>query len=116
MRDFLPSPAVREFVRWYRIVHFEFDKMATIPAKVYPPKPEDILHFFLRDSYAFERINIEKEYLSPITVIGQRTFVTKQFNGNDFLNFQIVFQPTALYRLTGIPAYDLTNKFINAEY
>jgi hypothetical protein len=74
LRDFLPDPAVREIVRWYRIVHFEFDKTATIPAKAYPPKPEDILHFFLRDLYAIERVNGNKEHQSPIILVGQRTF------------------------------------------
>lgn len=53
--------------------------------------------------------------MPPITVVGQKTLVFKQYNGNDFLNFQIVFQPTALFLLTGIPAYELTNQFIDAE-
>jgi hypothetical protein len=52
---------------------------------------------------------------SPITFIGQRTFVTKQYTTHDFLNFHIVFQPTALFRLTGIPAFEVTDQLLDAE-
>lgn len=115
LRDFLPHPELADFVQWYRICHFEFSKNATIPVKAYPPKPEDILHFFLRDSYSTLGDDGRKQLMTPITIIGQRTFVTQQYNGNDFLNFQIVFQPTALFRLTGIPSFRLANQFLDAE-
>lgn len=52
LNDFLPDPAFRDFIQFYRIVHF----------------------------------------------------------GDTFLNFRIVFQPTGLFRLTGIPAYELNNQ------
>ena len=32
-----------------------------------------------------------------------------------FLNFQIVFQPTALFQLTGIPSHELANKYVDAK-
>lgn len=115
LKDFLPSLELREFVRCYRIVHFEFDKTATAPFKAYPPKPEVILHFFLKDSFAIEGIDSDKKHQPPVTLIGQRTFVTKQYNGNDFLNFQVVFQPTALFRLTGIPSHEITDQCLDAE-
>ena len=113
LKDFLPGPSVRTFVRWYRIVHFRFDQSAQIPAKVYPPKPETILHFFLRDGFSTEGSTGNKQVQPPITLIGQRTFVTRQYNGNDFLNFQVVFQPGALFRLTGIPVHELTNQILD---
>lgn len=114
LKDFLPCPEVREFVRNYRIVHFTFGKNAIIPAKAYPPKPEFVLHFFLRGNWAIGKSDGKKEYQPPVTFIGQRTFVTQQYTNDDFLNFQIVFQPTALFRLTGIPASELTNQFLDA--
>lgn len=115
LKDFLPSPELQEFVRWYRIVHFEFDKIAAIPAKAYPPKPEHVLHFFLKERFSVEDSKGNRLYQPPVTLIGQRTFVTKQYNESKFLNFQIVFQPTALFRLTGIPGYEVTNTYIHAE-
>lgn len=115
LKDFLPAPELQEFVRCYRIVHFKFDRQEIIPVKAYPPKAENILHFFLRDRFAIETHRNNREYQAPVTFIGQRTFTTRQINESDFLNFQIVFQPTAVFRLTGIPGHELLNKFLPAQ-
>ncbi len=115
LKDFTPSPAISDLVRCFRICHFTFDQTITIPGKVYPPKPEMVLHFFLRDAWAIEQESGRKEYQPPITLTGQRTFVRNQYNGRDFINFQVVFQPTALFRLTGIPADALTDQILDAE-
>lgn len=112
--DFLPASPLKEFVQCYRIVHFEFDKAEHIPFKAYPPKPEQCLHFFPRDPFAIENENNKKDIQPPILLSGQQTSLVKQFNGNNFLDVQIVFQPTAVFRLTGIPAQELTNQFIDA--
>ncbi len=116
LKDFLPSASLREFVQWYRIVHFEFDKTNEALFKAYPPKPEECLHFILRGSLEIELADRNKKELQlPITLLGQQTVVTPRYNSNNLLNFQIVFQPTAVFRLTGIPAFELTNKYLNAE-
>jgi len=116
LRDFLPGPALREFVQLYRVVHFKFDNFAQIPFKAYPPKPEECLYFNLRDQLVIGSNNSsQRNTLQPITLIGQQTSVNRRYFKNDFLNFQIVFQPTGLFRLTGIPSFELTNKFIDAE-
>ncbi len=54
--------------------------------------------------------------MPAITLTGQRTFVCKQYNGPDFLDFQIVFQPTAVFALTGIRADELTDQALDAAY
>jgi AraC-like DNA-binding protein len=113
--DFLPASPLREFIQCYRIVHFEFKKTDTIPIKAYPPKPEQCLHFFLRDYFAIENKSSKRDFQPAILLTGQQTSLVKQVNGNDFLDVQIVFQPTAIYRLTGIPAQELTNQFIDAS-
>jgi AraC-like DNA-binding protein len=114
LRDFLPHPALREFIQWYRICHFEFGNTDNIPVKAAAPKPENILHFFLRDFWAFQRPG-EKKFVQPaIVLIGQRTSLVQQFTGSNFLNVQIVFQPTAVFRLTGIPANELENQHLDA--
>jgi AraC-like DNA-binding protein len=116
LRDFLPSPALSEFVQLYRIVHFKFDNYTQIPFKAYPPKPEECLYFNLRDSLTVEFSDSPKKNdLLPMVLIGQQTAVNKRYFKNDFLNFQIVFQPTGLFRLTGIPSFELTNQFVDAE-
>jgi AraC-like DNA-binding protein len=41
--------------------------------------------------------------------------VRRQHNGPDFLDAQIVFQPTAVFRLTGVPAIELIDQYIEAD-
>lgn len=113
LHDFLPNPMVREFIQCYRIVHFEFDNADNLPGKAYPPKPEQCLHFFLRDPLAIETTGGKKSYQPPIVLSGQRTSLIKRYIGTSFLDTQIVFQPTAVFRLTGIPAYEFTNQLID---
>jgi AraC-like DNA-binding protein len=116
LKEFLPAPALREFVQWYRIVHFEFDKFTQIPFKVYSPKPEECLYFILHDSLMFEfSDSTKKESQLPI-IIGQQTIVNTRYFHKKFLNFQVVFQPTGLFRLTGLPSFELTNQLVDAEY
>ena len=115
LRDFLPHPALREFIQWYRICHFEFGKAINIPVKPGAPKPENILHFFLRDYWAIQRPGEEKYVQPSILLMGQRTSLVRQFTGSTFLNVQVVFQPAALFRITGIPAFELANNHIDAS-
>ena len=114
LRDYLPHPALREFVQWYRICHFEFDTSDNIPVKAWAPKPENNLHFFLRDFWAVQKLDEEKQVHSSMVLVGQRTSLVKQFTGSSFINVHIVFQPSAVSRLTGIPAYELTNQHLDA--
>lgn len=114
INDFLPAAHLKAFVQCFRIVHFEFGKMERIPFKAYPPKPEQCLHFFLRDPFAVEKDDHEKKLQPNILLAGQQTSLVKQYSGNHLLDVQIVFQPTAVFRLTGLVAPELTNQFIDA--
>lgn len=53
----------------------------------------------------------------PRSVItGQYTERINRYSGSsDFLLIQVVFLPGVLYRLTGIPAYELRNSFVDLE-
>jgi AraC-like DNA-binding protein len=115
IRDFLPGPEVSEYVQCFRIVHYEFDKAENVPFKALPPKPEQCLHFFLRDPVAIESAGLKRSYHPSILLTGQRTSLVRLFNGCNLLNVQIVFQPMAVFRLTGIPAYELTNRLLDAS-
>ncbi len=116
IKDFLPGPLVSEFVQCYRIVHFEFETSEQIPFKAYPPKPETCLYFNLQDSLFVEFGNSgEKKKLPQTVLIGQQTSVNYRYFRKSFLNFQVVFKPTGLFRLTGIPSLEFTNQIIDAE-
>jgi hypothetical protein len=49
LKDFLPNPSLRAFVRCYRIVHMRFDSHDAPPFKPYTPRPEQCLAFYPHD-------------------------------------------------------------------
>jgi AraC-like DNA-binding protein len=116
LKDFIPSPQVQEFVQLYRIVHLQFDATNQIPPKAYPPRPEQCLAFYPFDTEVVEYCssNLIKKNI-PVVLYGQFTEVTNRMIGNNFLVFQIVFYPSAVYKLFGIPSYELNNQYLNAE-
>lgn len=117
LKDLPPHPSLSEFVRCYRIVHFNFTSGTEPVFKAYAPRPEICLHFFLRER---ELVQIgdgpRKDYKFPVVLAGQQTSVINRYlQGKTFITFNIVFQPTALFRLTGISSFELTNKYLDAE-
>lgn len=116
LKDFLPCKQVQEFVRLYRIVHFNFEKNVATPVKAYAPRPEQCLAFYPRDP---ERVEYSMSGKNTnglrVALTGQQIEVSNRQVGSDFFILQIVFQPTGLYRLTGIPSFELTNLYLDAE-
>ncbi|MBO0937277.1 AraC family transcriptional regulator [Fibrella sp. HMF5335] len=113
----LPSPALREYVRLFQIVGCEFPaSMTVLPVKAYWPRAENCLSFFPKDpekvAYGFDGKPIES---ARSRLYGQHCIATNRHVGRDFMVFQVQFQPGALFRLTGIPATELTNTFVDAE-
>lgn len=116
LSEFTPSPGLTQFVRVYRVVHFVFDDITKIPYKPYPPRPEHCLSFYPQDTETVEYVNNGTKIKNLKTVlIGQQSEVTNRFVGKDFLVFQVVFSPSGLYRLTGIPSQQLNNCYLDAE-
>ena len=113
----LPSPILSEYVRMFQIVGAQFPKsIIVLPIKPYWPRAENCLSFFQKDpekvGYGLDGSLTE----SPRSRIhGQHSIVTNRHVGRDFLVFQVVFQPGALFRLTGIPIHELTNTILDAE-
>ncbi|WP_128544306.1 helix-turn-helix domain-containing protein [Larkinella soli] len=117
LKDIAPHPSLSEFVQCYRIVHFGFVNAPEPILKAYSPRPEVCLHFFLRER---ELIQVgdapKKDYRYPVVLAGQQTSVINRYlMGRDFMTFNIAFQPTALFRLTGISAFELTDRYLDAE-
>ncbi len=116
LKDFLPHQGLQEFVKCYRIVHFSFDKNAPPPSKPYTPRPENCLAFYPHDTERVEYANGGKKIAHlPIALVGQHVSVTNRFVGSNFLVIQIIFQPGALYRLTGIPLFELNDAYLAAD-
>jgi AraC-like DNA-binding protein len=116
LKDIFPSPSLQEYVRKHQIIRFEFGAEVNLPIKAYSPRPEHCLVFYLRDllNISYPSSNIFDKH-PKCTLIGQHTMLTNRHVARDFWALQIVLQPGALYRLTGIPTYELTNSFIDAE-
>ncbi|MES2517525.1 MAG: helix-turn-helix domain-containing protein [Bacteroidota bacterium] len=116
LRDVLPNPALQEYVRKHQIIRFVFGANDVLPFKAYSPRPEHCLIFLLRDKLNVSYLGSDKLLTHPkCTINGQHTIVTNRYVPHDFWSLQIVLQPGALFRLTGIPSYELTNTFIDAE-
>ena len=115
LNEIKPSPFLTEFIRLYRIVDFNFPDITAIPFKVYPPRPEHCLQFYPKDTetvkYPDNNIVVSNR---KSTIIGQHTIVNHRYVGREFLVFQVVFQPGALYRITGITSIEITNTYLDA--
>ncbi|GAA4383457.1 helix-turn-helix domain-containing protein [Hymenobacter koreensis] len=116
LQDFQPSPPLREYVRVIQVIHFVFANGQPLPFKAYPPRPEHCLAFYPRDaeSVAYPGGNAKQKRPRSV-LIGQHAVVSNRYVGREFLALQVVLQPGALYRLTGIPQHELTNTFVDAE-
>ena len=116
LKDFAPPADLAHVVQLYRIVHFRFDPGQELPAKAYPPRPEQCLAFYPRDRETVEFQQSGKQVRDvPVVLYGQFSEVTKRIVGRDFLVFQVVFLPGAIYRLTGMPSSEITNQYIDAQ-
>jgi AraC-like DNA-binding protein len=115
LKDFIPAPDVKEWVQLYRIVHLRFSNDQPVPFKAYPPRPEQCLAFYPYDTETVEYASSGKriEHI-PVVLYGQFSEVTNRMIGRNFLVFQIIFNPGALYRLSGIPSSEITNQYTDA--
>lgn len=115
-QTYAPNPVLADYVRVHRLIHFNFSDSATIPTKPYPPRPEHTLSFYPRDG---ETVHYQdrRENISNLrsAFVGQHNQVSFRHVGQHFLVLQVVLQPGALFRLTGISAQALTNTYMDAE-
>lgn len=116
LNDIKPSLYLTEFIRLYRIIDFQFPNAATIPFKAYSPRPEHCLQFYPKDSETVKDPCSDHVVSGKkTTFIGQHTNVIHRYVGREFLSLQVIFQPGALFQITGIPSHELTNVYIDAE-
>lgn len=115
--DIQPGIALAAYIRTYRIVDFQFAAGEILPFKAYSPKPQHTLNFLPKDP---ERIQYQNSTILHAgirtSLIGQQTLTCNRYVARDSMNFQVVFQPGVLHRLTGIPSEELNNCHLDAEY
>ena len=117
LNEIQPCPALREFVRMYRIIDFKFPDGIIIPKKSYPPRPEHCLQFVIRSitkiTYPGSKDDIT---MYPASLLGQHNIVNvREITSRELLSLQVVFQPSALHRWFGLPTQELTNAMIDGN-
>ena len=116
INEITPSSSLKEFIRLYRIVDFNFPAGTVLPCKVYPPRPEHCLQFYPKDTETVSYPNNDLTIANKnCTITGQHTISNHRYVGKEFLAFQVVFQPGALFRITGIASNNITNCYMDAE-
>lgn len=116
IKNLLPKPALREFVRKYQVIRWHFEASAYTPPKILAPRPEHSLAFYIKDPQYFTFLDSPKTIEYPKSIIcGVHNETIVRNCSHDFLTIKVVFQPCALYRITGIPAHELVTNFYDAE-
>ena len=116
LNDIKPSCFLTDFIRLYRIIDFSFTGAVTVPPKLYSPRPEQCLQFYPKDGETVKHLDSDS-YVSnkKVSFIGQHTKLLQRYPGNNFLSFQVLFQPGAFYRITGVSMHELENVYLDAE-
>jgi hypothetical protein len=115
LNEIRPSAFLAHYVRLYRLIDFEFDDMS-MHFKAYPPRPEHTLQFFPKDTETLYYPDSNTFIAGKKTaLVGQHTTSNHRYVGQRFLTVQVVFQPSSLFRLTGITQQQLCNQYLDAE-
>ena len=110
------NAALSKFIHRYEVVRFVFEPDASLPVKYLAPRPEQWLTFYPKDQQRIRYTDLNQIITYPRAIInGVNTMPMYRYGGHDFLAVRVVFQPGALFRLTGIPSGELTNTFVDAE-
>ncbi len=116
LNEIKPAPALAQYVRLYRIIDFQFDNSVIIPPKMYSPRPEHCLQFYLRDLEKVFYPSAEKRLNGARAVlVGQHTVLQHRQIGHCFLSLQVVFQPAGLHQLLGWNMPELANTYLDAR-
>lgn len=110
-----PSIQLQPFIRFYRIVHFDFRESNSThqPVKAYRPRIEQCLQFtpFSLETTEYQNHTYTQQ---KVALFGQHTELTARKLHGHFLNFQIIFKPGVISALIKDSTEELTNKYINA--
>lgn len=116
IKDIKPHSSLSEYIRKYQIIQWRYEVSSMPPNKFLAPRPEHSLAFYIRDLQSYSHIgSAKKEYYPKSIVSGIHDTAIIRDCGHDFWALKIIFQPCALFRLTGIPMHDLVSNFADAE-
>lgn len=115
-KNLLPKPSLAAYVRKYQLISWHFEASVFTPPKILAPRPEHSLAFYIKGRQYFTFLDTQKEIEYPKSIIcGVHNETIVRNCSHDFLAIKVIFQPCALYRITGIPAHELVTNFYDAE-
>jgi AraC-like DNA-binding protein len=114
---YFPSLALKPYVHSYQLRHFTSLNGQKLPFKPYAPRAEQTLVFYPRGFEIVEHPFSKQEFKRPRSMVtGQYTERTNRHLATpDFIVILVHFLPGVLHRITGIPYFELTNTFVDAE-
>lgn len=116
IKDFLPRTEVSDYVRCFRIVHMVSKQSIVNFSKYYIPKPEMVFHAIVK---GIQKIKLTttgtEEFSYKYFLSGQQTKAFILNSHGELLDVQIVFHPTAFFKITGIPSSEIANNFVDAN-
>ncbi|MHA4847389.1 AraC family transcriptional regulator [Flavitalea antarctica] len=114
--SFLPGPALREFVRNYTIIDFQFKAGGPVPIKQRSPKPEQKIVFYLKDLPVFENPATGSILTPPPVSVFSHQSAQKNIRMSPEFSALIIFlQPGVLHRLIRLPMMELAHECYDAE-
>ena len=116
-QSYQPVPALKEFVKAFRIRHFIIPRGMKTHPKPYPPHPENCITFYVKGRELKELLSDGSSIEPPRSVVtGQFTYrVNRSALMPEHLMILVAFKPGALYKITGIPSSELVNRHIDLE-
>lgn len=115
-RCFQPSAHLREFIKDYLLIHFQFAKQEIIPIKPYPACPKQGIIFYIKGSVvASNPVTGIAEKRAKTVVFGQPVARQDLHLSNDYLAVSVRFQPGALFKFLRIPMTNFIQKNEDAE-
>ena len=111
-----PSPQLSQYVRNYQLIHFVFAGNIRKPVKPYPPRPEQCIIFYPRDSLTIEYQTTRQKIVQPRSIVSGQVASRQNLHiGNDYIILKVIFYPGALFHFTQMPLTKITDSNVDAE-
>jgi AraC-like DNA-binding protein len=111
-----PGVHLREFIRDYLLIHFDFTNTKTVLIKPYPACPKQGIIFYVKGTVIASTPETGKADKRAQTVVfGQPTIRQNLHLPNDYLAISVRFQPGALFKFLGVPMTEFLQKNEDAE-
>ena len=111
-----PSIHLRDFIKDYLLIHFDFSNTETTPVKPYPACPKQGIIFYIKGAVVASNPQTgTSEKRAQTIVFGQPISRQNLHLPKDYLAISVRFQPGALFKLLGVPMTKLLQKNEDAE-